>query len=246
MDTLDCGGWKQPPPDLNLDRDSVHIWILELNHPESLAPDDWALLSSQERERSARFHFDRDRHRYISVHLSLRKLISRYLHVDPSLIRFLTSEKGKPYLDPSAHPINLYFNLSHSADLAVYAFTLGIDIGVDVEAVRPIDDLKSIARSNFAPGEYAKLCNLPPSQELNAFFNCWTRKEALIKALGGGLSIPLDHFEVSLGVPARLLSYTSDIPLDPSWTLVSLQPIFGYVAALAIHAKKFGLKCYIF
>ena len=219
---------------------------VELNHPESLAPDDWALLSDQERERSARFHFERDRHRYISVHLSLRKLISRYLHVDPSLIRFLTSEKGKPYLDPSAHPTHLNFNLSHSADLAVYAFTLGIEIGVDVEAVRPMDDLKSIARSTFAPGEYAKLCSLPPSQELNAFFNCWTRKEALIKGLGEGLSLPLDHFEVSLGEPARLLSYTSDIPLDGSWTLISLQPIFGYIAALAIHAIKFRLECFKF
>ena len=246
MDTPDCGGWKPPPIDLYLDTDSAHLWILELNHPESLGPSDWALLSNQERERAARFHFERDRHRYISIHLTLRKLLSRYLDVDPSLIQFRTSEKGKPHLDPAIHPTKLYFNLSHSADLAVYAFTLGIEIGVDVEAVRPIDDLKSIARSTFSPGEYDKLNTLPPNQELYAFFNCWTRKEALIKALGEGLSLPLDHFEVSLGEPARLLSYSSDLLLDGSWTLVSLQPIFGYVGAIAIHANKFRLECYLF
>ena len=246
METSDRGSWRPPPPDLHLNSEVVHLWMVDLNHPKSPDSNELAFLSHKEKERAARFHFERDRSRYISAHVALRKLLSRYLHVDPSLIQFLVGEKGKPYLNPAAHSSNLRFNLSHSADLAVYAFTLGIDVGIDVEAVRPINDFESLARSSFSPGEYANLNALPLHQKLDAFFNCWTRKEALIKALGEGLSLPLDHFEVSLGEPARLLAYSSDLPLDGSWTLVSLQPVFGYIAALAIHTEQFRLNCYLY
>ncbi len=240
--------WLPPPRHLILEGGEVHVWRAELNLPGALFPGLRALLSAEEQEKAARFYFERDRRRYIAAHAALRCLLARYLQVEPLSICFLTGKYGKPALDPAVHPGGLFFNLSHSEELAIFAFARDLEIGIDIEVIRPLDDLFSLARANFAPGEYAALSSAPPRLALEAFFNGWTRKEALLKATGGGLSLPLDGFEVSLipGEPARLVSCAPNLPLDGPWRLDPLQPAYGYIAALAVPCENFHLECYLF
>ena len=191
-----------------------------------------SLLAPDERERAGRFVFDYLRHWYTVSRGALRILLGRYLDTDPAGIRFEYGEKGKPRL---AEKSRIRFNASHSGDLAVYAVTLHCDIGVDVERIRPLASLHEIAARFFCAEETTELMALPEEQREAAFFRCWTRKEAYIKAIGDGLSVPLDDFAVSLrpGEPARLVHIGHDPAAAAAWTLQNLEALSGYAAALA-------------
>jgi len=180
--------------------------------------------------RAAQFRFERDRNSFVLARGVLRTLLGRYLHISPAGIRFEYRPKGKPAL---ALPAGIDFNVSHSGGLAVFAFTAGCEIGVDVESIRPLPDLQSIADRFFCAGEAAELMSLAADQREPAFYLCWTRKEAYIKASGDGLSAPLDGFRVTLrpGQPARFVHLANDTA--QAWSLHDLALASGYAAALA-------------
>ncbi len=193
-----------------------------------------ALLSADEVERAGRFHFDIHRKRYIVGRAMLRTTLSRILGTAPRKLQFAYSQYGKPTLEG-----DLRFNLSHSDSYAVLAVAAGCDVGVDVERVRRDDDLIPLARRFFSPAEVEQLTALPADEQTMAFFRCWTRKEAYIKADGAGLSIPLDAFSVALGrgdVP-RLSGQGTE-----GWAVDSIETEPGYVGAVVAHAAELRLR----
>jgi 4'-phosphopantetheinyl transferase len=203
----------------------IHAWFVSLDcnaHGER----DWrALLSPEERERAAQFRFDRDRDRYIAAHGILRLILNSYLLQLPSLIY---GANGKPALACGS----LHFNLSHAEDRAVIAVSATAELGVDLERVRVESDADSIAEICFSPSERRALSLLPQSLQAEAFFKCWTRKEALVKALGDGLSYPLTAFSVSLNEPPRILELAGDEHAAAQWSVRHLAPEPGYVGAI--------------
>jgi 4'-phosphopantetheinyl transferase len=194
-----------------------------------------AWLSSGERARAARFRLDRDRRRYIVARARLRQYLALRLGMPPQSVRFVYGGNGKPALARDAAAADWRFNVSHCGDLAVFAFSLGSDVGIDLEAIHPLAEADDIAARFFSRRESEAYLELAPRDKPLGFFNCWTRKEAFLKALGKGLSLPLGHFDVSLapGEPARLLR-VRDAPEAPAlWRLDSFSPLPGFIAALA-------------
>jgi 4'-phosphopantetheinyl transferase len=238
--------WLRPPSNLTLPGRDVHVWSVSLEQPVAHLHQLRQLLSNDEQDRAERFHFERDRRRSIVVHGTLRTILGRYLDIEPGRLQFRCGPHGKPYLTQELDHGALQFNLAHSNEVAVYAFTCGRQIGIDVEYIRPIPDVEQIAVRFFSAGENAALCALPESLRLETFFNCWTRKEAYIKAIGEGLSHPLDQFQVSLapGEAARLLWVEGSPEKVGRWSLTALSPAPGYVAALAVEGFDYHLKCW--
>jgi 4'-phosphopantetheinyl transferase len=217
---------------VELNPHQVDVWRVSLD----LSPDTVkyleSTLSEDEFQRAARFRFTPDRERYIVAHLSLRNILSEYLGCEPKQLLFSANQYGKPKLE--GH--NLEFNLSHSGDYALVAVTRDRKVGVDVEHIRSDMEHEKIAKRFFSPNEVVEFRGLPPEHKVHGFFNCWTRKEAYIKAQGLGLSLPLDSFDVSL-TPNEpvLLQATRPNPEEAAgWTLVSLDISFGYTGALAV------------
>jgi 4'-phosphopantetheinyl transferase len=199
----------------------------------------FALLSDAEREKAARFRFARDRRRFVAVRGRLRELLGTELGVDPASVAIENGAYGKPYLGGIFESSGLHFNVSHSADLAIIGISRGHDIGVDVEALQALDDANDIALQFFSHRENLEYAAVHADEKTTAFFNCWTRKEALVKALGQGLSYPLDDFDVSLapGRPTRLHRLGSKVGADCRWHLQSFVPAAGFVAALAVSGR---------
>jgi 4'-phosphopantetheinyl transferase len=193
-----------------------------------------ALLSEDERKRASRFVFDRDKRRFVVARAGLRKLLAHQLRLDPSSVELKYSSTGKPALGDQSAIADLRFNVSHSEDVAVFAFALGRDIGIDVEFVRAIPDADGIAARFFSLRENEAYFALDARDRPQGFFNCWTRKEAFIKAIGDGLSHPLDRFDVSLAPrdPARILSVDGVPGEDCGWMVHSFFPSPGFVAAV--------------
>ena len=246
--------WHVPPIEVTLPENGVHVWRASLSRKDNDNIDGsnksedsrfsslQHLLSVEERERAGKFYFERDRHNWVVAHGILRILLARYLDTDPRSLRFETNAYGKPLLASPQSGANLHFNLSHSGNLALYAFAFDRQVGVDVEYMRSGIDYEELARHHFSHHEYAALQSLPVAQQEEAFFLCWSRKEAYIKARGMGVSIPLEQFDVSLapGESAELLG-SRESPLAPTqWSLCSLAPGTGYVGALAV--EDFGWR----
>jgi 4'-phosphopantetheinyl transferase len=237
--------------DLRLSREQIHIWSSPLGASEALLITLWRLLSRDERERALRFHFPRHRDAFALSRGLLRLLLSRYTGQPPQSIEFAYGVKGKPRL--WGHRINsqrppIEFNLSHCADRVVYAFALDCAVGVDVERLRPIADAEQIAEHLFSPSEWAEISIARAEQRHRSFFNCWTRKEAVLKAFGCGLSIPLDSFQVSLrpGQPAKLLTPLLAGEKSEDWNVRDLDLSPGYVGAVAFKAQNRDLYIYSF
>lgn len=188
----------------------LQLWLLNLDEPAWPSRTLWQVLEASERERAARFHFERHRSRFAHGRGLLRHLLGHATGSNPAALGFALGPQGKPRLvgpsDSLVHP-RLDFNLSHSEAWALVALSDGAAVGVDIEVPRPVPERLEIAERNFAPAERAALRSLPEPQQAGAFLACWTRKEAFVKALGGGLSVALDSFDVSLrpDEPARLL-----------------------------------------
>jgi 4'-phosphopantetheinyl transferase len=236
--------WTPPPDSLKLESYHVDIWRLSLN----LLVDSVKLieptLSADESARAARFHFEVDRNRFIVAHDVLRKILGLYLHRDPAELKFSLNQYGKPALVNSA----LEFNLSHSGDFALIAVTQGRKIGVDVERIRQGISSHVIAQQYFSKAEVAELQSLPIEQRGSAFFTCWTRKEAYIKAQGLGLSLPLESFDVSLtpGHPAILRATRPDEQEAARWMLRSLDVDQNYAGAVAVEGIDFDLRLFAY
>lgn len=223
----------------------VRVWLVDLGRATATGEGLTRVLSEDEWERAARFYFRRDAMRWVMGRAALRAIVGQCLGVAPRAVRFRYGRCGKPELAPPFDRHSLCFNASHSAGLALFAVTGGRRIGVDIERLRPLPDLEAIAERMFSPQEQQALRRLPPAQRHEGFFNCWTRKEAYIKAIGEGLAYPLERFTVSLapGAPPRL----EDVQDDPAevgrWTLGALEPEPGYAAAVAIEGRPARLVC---
>jgi len=192
------------------------------------------LLSHAERERGRRFAFEPDRGRFIVARALLRQLLAARLGVRPESVELVSGARGKPALAGRFATSDLRFNVSHCEDVVVYAFSSGREVGIDVEAVRPLPDADELAAYCFSPHERATYQALEPRDRALGFFQCWTRKEAFVKALGDGLYHPLDRFDVSLapGEPAEILR-VEDVPGDQCpWRLEAFSPVPGFVAAV--------------
>jgi len=224
-----------------LQPDEVHVWLADLDQPP--ADNLKSLLTEDEIVRAERFHFEKDRKHYIVARALLRKLLAAYLGTTAGELRFNYAEKGKPALAGVENSL-LNFNLAHSHGKAIYAFSLGRELGVDLEFIREDFGGEEIAERFFSRGEIATLKNVPPELTKEAFFHCWTRKEAYIKARGEGLSMPLDVFDVSLlpGEPAALLRNHKEPAEVTRWSMQSVPVPDGYVAALVVEGHCFKLK----
>ena len=246
--TVLASSWLPPPGHLTLLSNDVHVWRATLEKPALRVQQLAQTLSSEERMRAKQFHFEQDRKRFIVGRGILRTIIGLYLGTEPSRLQFCYGPHGKPYLADKFGEDTLRFNLAHSHELALYAFTRGREIGVDLEYIRYMPDAEQIAGSFFSARENAVLHALPTSQKQEAFLNCWTRKEAYIKAIGNGLTQPLDKFDVSMtpGEPARLLNVEGAPEEASRWSLKVLTPAPGYVAALAVEGHNWRLTYWQF
>jgi len=238
--------WDLPPHPLQLDSTAVHVWRAALTLDPSAVQALQQLLSPDEQIRAEQFYFSLDREHFIVARGLLRVILGRYLDRDPRRLRFSYNPHGKPALVKEESGEEISFNLSHAHGLALYAIARGRNVGIDLEYLRSDLVHEQIAEHFFSPREVASLLALPPSLRMEAFFNCWTRKEAYIKARGEGLSLPLDQFTVSLipGVPAALLHTECDPREAFSWSLRELVPGPGYVAALAVESQEWQLCCW--
>jgi 4'-phosphopantetheinyl transferase len=260
-----------------------HVWRawLDLAEPRLAALHE--TLSADERARAARFHDERDCNHFIAARGLLRELLGYYLERAPACVRFAYGARGKPFLagleaararmssdarwEKTPLDEELRFNISHSYGLGLFAFARGAEIGVDVEQVRPEVASAEIAERFFSPHELAAQHTLPNAQRAEGFFNCWTRKEAYLKARGNGLSIPLGSFDVTLapGEPARLLEVRAEHAHRPSdhgdaaqqpdalepidqvtrWSMHALTPVPGYAAALVSEGRASAPRLFV-
>ena len=224
---------------LRLAANDVHVWRADLNVEPSALNRLYLHLSSEEKARAARFVSSNDRNRFTVARAILRELLAGYLELPPADIYIEATQYGKPRLPNGLGVSDLRFNLSHSHGLALYAFALQREVGIDVEKIRPELVTEEIGERFFSARERDGLRRLPSELHSEAFFLCWTRKEAYIKARGEGLHIPLDSFDVTLAPnqPPVLTSADSD-----KWELHCFHPRPGFVGALVVEASESQLQ----
>ncbi len=214
---------------------AVRVWVTSLDQLADRAGDFRSVLAGDERARADRFYFERDRRRFVVCRGVLRMLLSDELDVDPGRIEFSYGPYGKPSI-ASPRGRDVKFNVSHSDGLALFAVTAAAEVGIDLERVRPLDDLQQVAESVFSARERAELASLPASDRTEGFFIRWTRKEAFVKARGDGLQHRLDSFDVTLapGAPASLVRVAGDPGACGRWSLSSFEPRPGFTAAICV------------
>lgn len=209
--------------------DGIHVWHAALDRDEAAMGQLAATLSPDEKARAERFRFAKDRNHFTVARGLLRELLGAYLQQPPASLEFSYGQHGKPALAGRHASTGLGFNLSHSFGMAVFAFAQGRNLGIDVERVDPESTGEDIARRFFSPHEVSDLRSLPPEVRPEAFFRCWTCKEAYIKALGTGLHTPLDSFSVSL-LPDQSAQFLGGV--DSRWHMAAFHPAEGYAAAV--------------
>jgi 4'-phosphopantetheinyl transferase len=215
-----------------LSGDCIAVWSLRTDVSEATAAKFEPFLSVDEKERAARCRFEGLRVAFSVTRGALRYLLGRYLKLHPELIRFKYGPKGKPAL---ALDIGIEFNTTHSGDLAAFAFAADCEVGIDLEKIRPLPEVEDIANRFFSKDEAIELASLAPEERLAAFYRCWTGKEAYLKAVGCGLSAPLDEFRVSLTADETtpLIQFGYDRDAVKPWTLHDLSVGPDYAGALA-------------
>jgi len=217
-----------PAPGNNLE-----IWIIDLNQPESFMATAGEFLPPEEMARSSRFRHLTARRNYLVAHSAMRRLLGAMLNLEPREIPLGTSPHGKPELAGALRG-QLHFNLTHSGNLALLAVCADMEVGVDVERIRPVPDALRLATRFFTPTEAAALDKTPEPDRHLAFFRLWTRKEALVKATGEGIAHGLARFDVSVEADAGLKAIDGDATQAAQWTLHGFSPAEGYLAAAAV------------
>ena len=219
------------------DARTVDVFFCDMGAADDLSvARDCKILTPDERERAARFHFERDRCMFISCRATLRRLLAERTNQSAESLQFALGPQGKPALPGT----NVSFNLSHAGQWLACAIAtggelgveLGIELGIDIELMRPLEDMQAMARHFFAPSEVERLAAIPESERTRSFFECWTRKEAVIKATGEGVSRPLDSFEVAFGPDTAPALLRLDKRLNPGWPMHTFSPAPDYIAAL--------------
>jgi 4'-phosphopantetheinyl transferase len=217
--------------------DEAHIWAVPLRGDPARFGE---LLSAAEQERVHRYRFADHQRRFQIGHGSLRTILGAYLDRDPRAIEFRHGPRGKPYLADDA----LFFNLSHSGKLALIAVAR-FELGLDLEKLRRLESLTKIAERHFSDAEYQALVGLDGDARELAFYRCWTRKEAYIKALGEGLSMALSSFDVSLGEEPAFLKSHDDREEPAQWSMLDVSPGPGFVGALAMRRRGVALQRFV-
>lgn len=237
--------WPVSPAEPHLEPQAVHVWAAPLDLATEQIGDLESLLSPDELERAGKFRFPHLRNRYVAARGSLRVLLGRYLRCEPAALEFSYSSRGKPALKGQGVD-QLHFNLAHSHDLALIAVTRAAPVGVDVERIRPMRDADRIAERFFSAREAEAFRNVPAAEQDAAFFALWTRKEAWLKATGDGISESLSKFEVTF-LPAdepRVLAIAGDTAAGAAWSLRALNPVSGFVGALAVQHRGVRPECW--
>jgi 4'-phosphopantetheinyl transferase len=225
--------------------DAVEVVATRLDAAPEAVGELHGLLSDQEKRRASRMALGRDRRRFIVARGRLRQLLGARLGVRPESVELVYGAHGKPALAPRFADADLRFNVSHCDDVAAYVLAFGggrggREIGIDIEAVRVMNDADDLAARFFSDGERAAYRALEPPERPLGFFNCWTRKEAFIKALGDGLGYPLDRFDVSLtpGEEARILRVGHVSGNGCGWRMLTFSPAPGFVGAVVTESKS--------
>ena len=216
---------------------SVRVWAVWLNASAELSAEYRRFLVPEETARADKFAFEHLKRQYEVSQGALRLLLARYTGCEPRQLKFRFGPKGKPSLAANSR---LHFNLSNSGEMSLYAFMFDCEIGVDVEELRGSKDLPALAARYFCEAEATQLLSLADEWAMQeAFYRCWTRKEAYIKAIGTGLYLPLDQFQVTLlsEDPPRFVHIGNSAKAADEWTLQHLDPAPGYVGALAYHNR---------
>ena len=228
--------WGRAPLKLSLTLDTVHVWRINLPMPESFKIKLAENLIKTEIERLNSFFFDRDKERFLVSRGGLKDILSRYLECSPVDIQLEYTAYGKPYLRNS----DLRFNVSHAGNCILYAISKDIEVGIDIEYLNKTIDFLEIAQNFFSENEYKGILMFSQEDErINAFYRCWTRKEALMKGIGKGLSIPLNQIEVDLLSEEGLAVLKGDLLWEGEWQLKEINVGKEYIAVLA-RAKNFG------
>ena len=224
---------------LTLTANKVDIWRINLAAQGEETQQCRDLLSQDEIQRADRFHFAKHRRRFTVTRVAMRQILGRYAGVPPQKLVFSYGGKGKPELSGALTGLEIKFNLSHSSEMALLAITQRLAVGSDIEWVSAEVATEEIAERFFSASEVNVLRALPAAERTEAFFSCWTRKEAYIKALGEGLSVPLDSFAVAFGpgVPAALLYVAVDPEQVSRWSIYDIEVPEGYKAALVVEGK---------
>lgn len=234
-----------PPPSRTVGEPGteVHVWLLDLDQPEWLMSRLRRSLDARERERASALVFRVHRERYNVAHGLVREVLAAYLRIPAAEVIYRYGQHGKPYVVLGGATTALRFNASRSAGLGLCAIALGRDVGVDIERIRLDVDQRGISERYFSPVEHAAIRALPVGQRVRAFYDCWTRKEAELKATGDGLSVPLDSFEVPVTPdPAPAPLDAAAVGQGPRSTV--LPPVPGYAAALAAWGDGWTVAAY--
>lgn len=230
--------WQPPPAHPVLESEhAVHIWLHAVS---STRPDAFDVLSASERDRASRFVRASARARYVAAHAMLRRVLGRYLRTDPATLQFSRTPAGKPFLD-ARHHSPLRFNLTHSADWAMLAVARDWEVGIDLEAHRPLP-AATLAQRFFGPAEARALGALSGPAQLRCFFRLWTAKEALAKALGLGLAGTLDRFVLETET-LRWRDRRGEFDCQ-AWSLHELPAPEGCSAALALQRPSAALRLF--
>lgn len=245
MTVLGCI-WDTPPANFTLSNNEIHIWCAYLDLAKPRIEELAQILSADELLKAQRFRFDEHRNRFIVRRGILRMLLGSYVNMEPQELQFNYGSRGKPALKETCGGDKLRFNLSDSNCVALYAVTRDRDLGIDIEHIRDMQEAEQLVKRFFSEREYAAFTALDRTQQQAAFFACWARKEAYIKAIGEGLYLPLDRFDVSVSPdePAKLLSINGNSQLAEKWLLQDLRPAPGYAAALAVEGLNFNINCW--
>jgi 4'-phosphopantetheinyl transferase len=230
--------WPVPTVFPGLDDREVHVWQVRIGQvPGSLSRFE-SVMTPEEIERAGRFRFPADRERYVTARGLSKWLLAYYVESAPEAIVFTVGRHGKPELVPETNPNSIRFNLTHSGDVVLCALSAGRRVGVDVEQYRDVS-WDELAVRVFSPSELNVYASLPAADRERVFFSFWTRKEAYIKAVGGGLTLSLSAFSVSLDDRARVI-HASDA--ESVWIYESLDVGPGYAAAVAAEGDGFLVR----
>jgi 4'-phosphopantetheinyl transferase len=219
---------------------AIHVWRLALDLPDLAQAHASAALAPEEQARAARFAFEDGQRHFAAARGQLRQVLGAYLGLAAAHVPLVVDAHGKPHM--ATDPLPLHFNLAHSGAWALLAVARDWPVGVDLERLRPELERAAIAKRFFAPSEARRLAALSPADQQPAFFRCWARKEAYLKARGSGLALPLDQFEVSLETDdPRVLWVADDAGEAERWSLFAPALPAGYVGAVAVRARAVSL-----
>jgi len=240
-------GWANAAPNGIISSNEVHVWRFCQEETHSQIETLQGILSPDELARSEKFHFEKDRKKFILTRGTLRNLLGSYLGKDPQQVRFNYTSFGKPFLAIDSENDNIRFNLSHSGEVVLYAITRNQKIGIDIEQVRDHTDVMAIAKRFFSPGEIGELEKANKKNRTELFFRYWVRKEAFVKAMGKGVSFPMERLDVSsLNEISPIIKVTEENNETACLNIQELLPGDGYVAAIATEANDPEISCWQF